>query len=135
MERDQVSLLVIGLGFRNEAGARAIGEALAVATGKAGAMASIIAVPDDKAWHPALLAAAQAANLPIKSVSAEAIRASDPKVFTRSAASLQHRGVGSVCEAVALAGAGSGARLVVARVISTDRTATAAAAIVEDTAS
>jgi cobalt-precorrin 5A hydrolase len=135
MERDQVSRLVIGLGFRNEAGARAIGEALATAAAKAGITASIIAVPDDKAWHPALRAAAQAANLPIKSVSAEAIRASDPKVSTRSTPSLRHRGVGSVCEAVALAGAGSGARLVVARVISTDRTATAAAAIVEDTTS
>jgi cobalt-precorrin 5A hydrolase len=41
---------------------------------------------------------------------------------------LAARGVGSVAEAVALAAAGPGARIVVARVISSDRMATCAIA-------
>jgi cobalt-precorrin 5A hydrolase len=46
----------------------------------------------------------------------------------------KHRGVGSVCEAAALAAAGAGARLVVTRIVSADRHATAAAAFLEDIA-
>ncbi|MFZ1106808.1 MAG: cobalamin biosynthesis protein CbiG, partial [Rhodomicrobium sp.] len=41
-------------------------------------------------------------------------------------------GVGSICEAAALAAAGAGARLVVTRVVSADRHATAAAALIEE---
>jgi cobalt-precorrin 5A hydrolase len=53
-------------------------------------------------------------------------------VATHSPQIEKHRGVGSVCEAAALAAAGIGARLIVSRLISADRTATAAAAIDED---
>lgn len=127
-----MSRLVVGLGFRDAASAQSIGEALAAAVEQAGAAASTIAVPEDKAGHLALCAAALAAGLPIQKVSACAMRRSDPRVATRSAAVLRRRGVGSICEAAALAAAGVGARLVVTRVVSADRHATAAAALIEE---
>jgi cobalt-precorrin 5A hydrolase len=72
--------------------------------------------------------------LSIKSITAETLRAADARVTTRSERVLRQRGVGSVCEAAALAAAGAGARLVVTRQVSTDRNATAAAALSEDVA-
>jgi cobalt-precorrin 5A hydrolase len=132
MERDQVSRLVIGLGFRDEARASAIGEALAAAISQAGSKASAIAVPDDKSGHAGLLVAARKTKLPIECVTAEAMLRASARITTHSAQIEKHRGVGSVCEAAALAAAGAGARLVVSRLISADRTATAAAAIDED---
>ena len=133
-----MSRLVIGLGFRNEASARSIAEVLDIVAARAAlpGVASAIAVSDDKAAHPGLRAAAHAAQLPIEAVAAAALRAADARVATRSAQAKKHRGVGSVCEAAALAaaGAGAGARLVVTRIVSADRRATAAAAFLEDIA-
>ncbi|HMJ31759.1 MAG TPA: cobalamin biosynthesis protein [Xanthobacteraceae bacterium] len=136
MERDQMRRLVIGLGFRDEASAQSIGEVLISVAAHAAmpGVASAIAVSEDKAAHPGLRAAAQAAHLPIEAVAAAAMRAADARVATRSEQVKKHRGVGSVCEAAALAAAGAGARLVVTRIVSADRHATAAAAIIEDPA-
>jgi cobalt-precorrin 5A hydrolase len=127
-----MSRLVIGLGFRDEADAQSIGEVLAVAHAAMPGRTTVLAVPEDKAAHPGLRAAAHAAQLPIETVAANAMRAADAHVATRSAQVKKHRGVGSVCEAAALAAAGAGARLVVRRIVSADRHATAAAAITED---
>jgi cobalt-precorrin 5A hydrolase len=131
-----MSRLVIGLGFRDEANAQSIGEVLAAATAHAAmpGKASAIAVPEDKVAHPGLRAAAHAARLPIETITACAMRAADVRLTTRSARVKKHRGVGSVCEAAALAAAGAGARLVVTRIVSADRHATAAAALIEDLA-
>jgi cobalt-precorrin 5A hydrolase len=128
--------LVIGVGFRDEASARSIAEVLDMVAAHAAlpGVARAIAVSDDKAAHPALCAAARAAQLPIEAVAAAAMRAADAQVVTRSEQVKKHRGVGSVCEAAALAAAGPGARLVVTRIVSTDRHATAAAAFLEDIA-
>ena len=51
---------------------------------------------------------------------------------TRSERVFRQRGVGSVCEAAALAVAGADARLVITRQVSADRNATAAVALSED---
>ena len=128
-----MSRLVIGLGFRNEASMQAIGEVLtAVAAYAARPDAkTVLAVPEDKATHPALCAAAKAEHLSVKAVSADAMRDADARVITRSGQAKIHRNVGSVCEAAALAVAGTDARLIITRVVSADRTATAAAAITE----
>jgi cobalt-precorrin 5A hydrolase len=133
MERDQMSRLVIGLGFREQATAQSIGEVLARVVEKAAMpdAATILAAVDDKAAHPALLAAALASQFPIEAVTADAMRQADARIATRSERVLRQRGVGSVCEATALAAAGVSARLVVTRIVSADRTATAAAAITE----
>jgi len=127
-----MSRLVIGLGFRNDAGVAAIAEVFAAVVAQAGGMASAIAVPADKAEHPALCAVLRDSGLPLERISADAMLRADRDIATRSATIEQHRGVGSVCEAAAMAAAGEGARLVVTRLISTDRTATAAAAASED---
>jgi cobalt-precorrin 5A hydrolase len=138
MERDQMSRqksrLVIGLGFRDQASALSIGEVLADVVAKAAMpdAAVELAVVEDKATHPSLLIAAQAAHLSIKPVAAETLRAADSRVTTRSERVLRQRGVGSVCEAAALAIAGGDACLVVTRQVSTDRNATAAVALSED---
>jgi cobalt-precorrin 5A hydrolase len=126
-----MSRLVIGLGFRDEASAQSIGEVLTNVAARSAmpGVASVLAVLEDKAAHPGLVAAAQIADIPIETVAADAMRQADARVATRSERVEKHRGVGSVCEATALAAAGEGARLVVARMVSADRHATAAAAI------
>ena len=130
-----MSRLVIGLGFRDQATAQSIGEVLADVAARAAhpGVATVLAVIEDKATHPALLAAVQATPFPIETVTAEALRAVDLRVTTRSERVFRQRGVGSVCEAAALAAAGAGGRLVVTRRVSTDRSATAAAAITKGT--
>ena len=138
VERHQMSprinRLVIGLGFRDVASAQSIGEVLAGVALQAARpeLATVIAVVADKAAHPGLRAAAQIARLPIETVAIEAMRQADTRVTTRSELVLKKRGVGSVSEATALAAAGAGARLIVTRMVSADRTATAAAALSEE---
>jgi cobalt-precorrin 5A hydrolase len=129
-----MSRLVIGLGFRDEATAQSIGEVVTnvAADSAMPGVASVLAVLEDKAAHPSMVAAARAAHLPIETVAADAMRQADARVATRSERVEKHRGVGSVCEATALAAAGEGARLVVTRMVSADRNATAAAALMED---
>jgi len=131
-----MSRLVIGLGFREQATAQSIGEVLARVVEKAAmpGAATILAVVDDKAAHPALLGAVRAARLAVETVTAGAMRQADARIATRSERVIRQRGVGSVCEATALAAAGASARLVVPRMVSADRTATAAAAVTEGTA-
>jgi cobalt-precorrin 5A hydrolase len=130
----QRNRLVIGLGFRDQATAQSISNVLADVIAKAAMpdVASILAVVEDKATHPGLTVAARATNLPIKTVATEALRAADARVTTRSERVFRQRGVGSVCEAAALAVAGTNARLVVTRQVSADRNATAAVALSED---
>jgi len=131
-----MSRLVIGLGFREAASAQSIGEVLASAVRQAAMpdVATVLAVVKDKAAHPSLLAAVQASHYPIEAVTADMMRHADARIITRSERVIRQRGVGSVCEATALAAAGDRARLVVTRVVSADRTATAAAAMTEDMA-
>jgi cobalt-precorrin 5A hydrolase len=129
-----MSRLVIGLGFRDQATAQSIGDVLADVVAKAARpdVAIVLAVAEDKAMHPGLLAAAQATHLSIETVAAETLRAADARVTTRSERVLRQRGVGSVCEAAALAVAGIDARLIVTRQVSADHSATAAVALSED---
>ena len=129
-----MSRLVIGLGFREAATAHSIREVLAGVAARTAhpGVATVLAVMEDKAAHPGLLAAASASHFPIETVAAEAMRQVDARVITRSERVLKQRGVGSVCEAAALAAAGAGAHLVVTRMVSADRHATAAAAISKD---
>jgi cobalt-precorrin 5A hydrolase len=136
MERDQMSRLVIGLGFREQATAQSIGEVLrrAVEHATRPGAATSIAVVMDKAAHPALVAAVEASHSHLETITADAMRHADLRIATRSERVIRQRGVGSVCEATALAAAGPNARLVVTRIVSADHTATAAAAVIEDSA-
>ncbi|WP_367113500.1 cobalamin biosynthesis protein [uncultured Sphingomonas sp.] len=83
-----------------------------------------LAVPVDRA---AVIAPfAEAERLAVHTIGADLLQ--DIDTPTRSTVSMDARGVGSVAEAAALAAAGPGARIVVARVISSDRMATCAIA-------
>jgi cobalt-precorrin 5A hydrolase len=128
--------LVIGLGFRDQAPAHSIDEVLARAVRKAAMpnVATVLAVVEDKAAHPSLVAVMRGLQFPIETVTADAMREADSRIATRSDRVIRQRGVGSVCEATALAATGVFARLVVTRIVSTDRTATAAAALTEEPA-
>jgi len=131
-----MSRLVIGLGFREQATAQSIGEVLARAVAQAAMpdTAKLIAIVEDKAGHPGLIEAVRASRLPVETVTVDAMQRADARIATRSERVIRQRGVGSVCEATALAAAGPSARLVVPRMVSADRTATAAAALTEGTA-
>ena len=131
-----MSRLVIGLGFREQATAQSIGAMISDVIAKAAMpdAATVLAIAEDKAVHPGLLAAVDIAELPIEIVTAEAMRLAGARVTTRSEKVMRQRGVGSVCEAAALAVAGLSARLIVTRQVSADRNATAAAALSEDAA-
>lgn len=124
-----MSRLIIGVGFQEHASAGSIADAIEmVLQAQPDHDVIAIAVPTDKARSAALLTTAGQRGWPVMAIDAAALRAADPQVITRSAVSMAQRGVGSVCEAAALAGAGRGAQLVACRVISADRRATAAAA-------
>jgi len=125
--------LVIGLGFREQATAQSIGEVLSRAVAQAAMpdAATVLAVVADKAAHSALLAAVRVSQFALETVTTDAMRQADARIATRSERVIRQRGVGSVCEAAALAAAGVSSRLVVTRLVSADRTATAAAAVTE----
>ncbi|MGO3929952.1 cobalamin biosynthesis protein [Rhodopseudomonas pseudopalustris] len=129
-----MTAVVIGVGFRSAARASSITDVIEAASrAVAPRRPTALATPADKAGHTALLEAASAASLPVRSIDDAALRQSGGRVATSSPLVTRHRGVGSVCEAAALAATGPAARLLVPRLISQDRLATAAVAIEEPT--
>ena len=115
---------VAGLGFRQGVEVAALREALDAAGGHHGLAA--LATISDKAATAALVSLAGELGLPIRTVAAD--RLTDIETVTRSERIAAAFGVGSVAEAVALIAAGRNARIVSSRVVSQDRTATAAIA-------
>ncbi|MBR0823923.1 cobalamin biosynthesis protein [Bradyrhizobium manausense] len=115
---------VAGFGFRRDVTVASLREALIAAGGAEGVAA--IATVSDKAKDDALALLARELGLPIRAVPAE--RLTDIATPTQSERINETFGTGSVAEAVALAAAGRSARLVATRVVSRDRTATAAIA-------
>jgi cobalt-precorrin 5A hydrolase len=113
-------MVIAGFGCRAGATPESLRDALAAT----GVRPDGLAVPEDRA---ALIAGfAQGEGLPVSAIPAVAL--TGIATPTRSDPSITHRGVGSVAEAVALAAAGPGARIVVTRQISSDRMATCAIA-------
>ena len=113
-------MIVAGFGFRAEATADSLADALA----QTGATPDALATLADKAPTPASLASRLSLRLhAVPQGVATAIQ-----TRTDSPASRTHRATGSVAEATALAAAGPGARLLIPRTISTDRMATCAIA-------
>jgi cobalt-precorrin 5A hydrolase len=115
---------VAGLGFRQGVRVAALREALDAAGGHRGLTA--LATISDKAATGALVSLAGELGLPIRTVPADML--AGVETSTRSERIAATFGVGSLAEAVALIAAGRNARLVCARVVSQDRTATAAIA-------
>lgn len=112
-------MIAIGIGCRRGASQAAIAamieQALAQArsTGESVRLFSIEA----KSGEAGLVGAAQALNLPLEFLSADALREVEGKVATPSRQAKAALGVASVSEAAALAGAGPGARLIAPRMI------------------
>ncbi|MEG3661317.1 cobalamin biosynthesis protein [Celeribacter halophilus] len=119
--------VIAGFGFRTGASVQSFEDALAQAA--QGREVTAIATLSDKAATPAFAAFLRATGLPLYCVSQAEARRMD--TATHSPASQAARQTGSVAEAVALAAAGRGARLLGARVISQDRSATCALAVSE----
>jgi cobalt-precorrin 5A hydrolase len=115
---------VAGLGFKTDVTLAALREALLAAGGAKGLAA--VATVSDKAEIAAFKLLAGEFNVPIKAISADAL--TGIATPTRSKLIKEKFGTGSVAEAVALAAAGREARLISTRVVSQDRTATAAIA-------
>ncbi len=113
-------MVIAGFGCRAEATIESFRSALAAT----GMRPDALAVPADRAGVIAPFAKAE--GLAVHPVAAGLL--SGICTPTRSTVSLAARGVGSVAEAVALAAAGPGARIVGLRVISSDRMATCAIA-------
>ncbi|WP_331308768.1 cobalamin biosynthesis protein [Methylobacterium oryzae] len=102
--------LVAGIGFRRGTDADEIAELIERALALVGAARSslaAVATADDRASDPAP-----------HPIAAAALEARDAEIVTRSARVERLRGVGSVAEAAALAGAGSGSRLALPRIAS-----------------
>jgi len=115
---------VAGLGFRQGVKVAALREVLDAAGGHHGLAA--LATVSDKAATAALVSLAGELGLPIRTVAADKLEGIE--TTTRSERIAATFGVGSVAEGVALVAAGRNARIVSSRVVSQDRTATAAIA-------
>lgn len=116
-------MIVAGFGARASATMAAFHAALRL-TAHGFPPVTVIAAPQDRAAMLDELAALL--DLPLVALPPHAlVGIATP---TRSTASLEHRGIGSVAEACALAAAGPAARLLATRRISPDRTVTCAIA-------
>ncbi|MBR0841223.1 cobalamin biosynthesis protein [Bradyrhizobium liaoningense] len=115
---------VAGLGFRMDVTLASLREALLAAGGAEGLAA--VATVSDKADAEALKQLARECGVPIRAVPADMLAGIDTP--TQSKLVMEKFGAGSLAEAAALAAAGPRARLIATRVVSQDRTATAAIA-------
>lgn len=113
---------VAGIGLRQGASLDSLRAVLAQAEDQAGPVARL-AAPADKADHPALRALATARGLPLCGVAVAGVAtpSQSPRVQARY-------GTGSVAEAAALAAAGPGGVIRLARIVAPDDTATCAIA-------
>lgn len=117
---------VAGFGFRAGASLACLRGLLAAVEAKGGA-AGALAAPPDKARDAALRALAAERGLPLQPVAVAGI-----ETPTHSARIAALHGTGSVAEAAALAAAGPGARITVARIVAPDAMATCAMAETEE---
>ncbi|QIO35005.1 cobalamin biosynthesis protein [Bradyrhizobium sp. 1(2017)] len=115
---------VAGFGFKQDVTLAALREVLLAAGGPEGLAA--IATVGDKADAQVLKQLALECGVPIKAVPADTLASIDTPTQSKRVA--ERFGAGSVAEAAALAAAGPRARLIATRVVSQDRTATAAIA-------
>jgi cobalt-precorrin 5A hydrolase len=117
-------VIVAGFGFRKAATVDSFANALESAW--LHQPVERLATARDKACAAALVAFARRLSVPVVGIAEKELGVQ--KTLTQSAASIAARNIGSVAEAAALAAAGNGARLIVARVTSADGLATCALA-------
>ncbi len=117
-------MIVAGFGFRRSATVESLRSAYDLAAQNHNVTA--LASADDKVQADCFTALATSLNLPVHAIGPIAIAAC--KTTTQSPRVLQERATGSLAEAAALAGAGTGAHLIAPRHISQDGKATCALA-------
>jgi cobalt-precorrin 5A hydrolase len=115
---------VAGLGFKRDVTLASLREVLVSAGGCEGL--AVVATVSDRVETAALKVLAGELNVPVKAVPADVL--AGIVTPTQSKLVKEKFGTGSVAEAAALAAAGRHARLISTRVVSKDRTATAAIA-------
>lgn len=117
--------LAVGLGFRKAATAETlaalVGDALARLPGDVAGLPVTLATIAEKD-RPALRAAAGRLGIPVAILPKSALAGTDDRITVASEAARACLGIPSVAEAAALAAAGPGARLVVARIAVADAT-------------
>lgn len=108
-------MIVAGIGFSSSASATEIVALVRRAEEAAGRLAEALAAPDFKADAASLREAAQTLRLPLRLLDHEALAAAQARCPTHSPVAAREVGLASVAEACALAGAGEGSHLLVAR--------------------
>ncbi len=115
-------MIVAGFGFRAAATRASLQDAL----NRAGAGADVFATAADKASTSEMVEFGDNHGVHVIGIEGDVLAMQT--TLTKSQASEVARNTGSVAEAAALAAAGPGAKLLAARVVSTDRLATCALA-------
>ncbi len=113
-------MIVVGVGCRKGATDTAIAGAIRTAVAKTGlsfARISALAAPDFKAGEGGLRRAADDMGLPLRLVERAQLEAVQASCTTHSPTVMTALGLGSICEAAAIAEAGVGAILVLPRTV------------------
>ena len=110
--------MIAGIGCRRACPAEEIIALVRAAEAASGARVTALAAPVAKASEAGLQEAAVALGVPLLLVEQEALVAAQARCVTRSACAERALGVASVAVGRALAGAGEGGRLVLARIAS-----------------
>jgi cobalamin biosynthesis protein CbiG len=115
------AVIVAGIGFRSVARSADISGIVARARELSGHAIDLLAVPEFKQRHPALLEALSDLGLPLVAIAPWRLERAQGRCPTRSAVAMAAVGVGSVAEACALAALEDG-RLVLPRITSAQAT-------------
>ncbi len=112
------TVIVAGIGFRSGVRCADIAGVVARARELSGHAVDLLAVPEFKQRHPALLEALADLGLPLVAIDPGRLERAQMHCPTRSAATMAAVGLGSVAEACALAALQEGGRLVLPRITS-----------------
>jgi cobalt-precorrin 5A hydrolase len=116
------TMIIAGVGFSSHCCPEELAQLVRQAEEAAHCRAEALATLARKASSACLSAAAAMLALPILPIAAECLRETEGRLTTLSSRSLEAVGVASTAEAVALAGAGRGSRLALARIASAHAT-------------
>lgn len=113
-----MTLIVAGLGCRRACSGAEIVALARRSAALAGRLPALLAIPWFRREETGPAAAAELLGLPLLVVTEAALAAAQPFCITRSAPALAARGLASIAEGCALAGAGIGATLILPRIAS-----------------
>jgi cobalt-precorrin 5A hydrolase len=132
MDMDQamtLALLAIGIGCKSGVSADAVVQLVQAACGKIDGTPTALYTAEEKRGELALAEAAAHLGLPLVFLPQAALKKAGTRALTKSARVLALFGVPSIAETAALAGAGLGAQLVLARITANNVTCAIAAAM------